>query len=170
MHLRVFGKPFPRSALLRILQRGLLGHNLGFHATIAHVIHLSLLFVVTHRITADLSTIYRGSVTVTIQTLLRFFRHGLIAPVYPLAARELADCSAGRLLFLLLWTLAPRDYVTYYQARGLSGHTSPCGECVSSCFGATPGDWLTAQLVVYYVFYFGPWHHMTTPSIVRLGD
>ena len=32
--------------------------------------------------------------------------------------------------FLLLWTLAPRDYVTYCQARGLSGHTSPCGECV----------------------------------------
>ena len=26
-------------------------------------------------------------------------------------------------------TLAPRDCVTYYQARGLSGHTSPCGEC-----------------------------------------
>ena len=34
--------------------------------------------------------------------------------------------------FLLLWTLAPRDYVTYYQARGLSGHTSPNDECV--CF------------------------------------
>ena len=34
--------------------------------------------------------------------------------------------------FLLLWTLAPRDYVIYYQARGLSGHTSPHGECV--CF------------------------------------
>ena len=34
--------------------------------------------------------------------------------------------------FLLLWTLAPCDYITYYQARGLSGHTSPCGECV--CF------------------------------------
>ena len=34
--------------------------------------------------------------------------------------------------FLLLWTLAPRDYVTYCQARGLSGYTSPCGECV--CF------------------------------------
>ena len=27
-----------------------------------------------------------------------------------------------------LLTLAPRAYVTYYQARGLSGHTSPCGE------------------------------------------
>jgi len=25
-------------------------------------------------------------------------------------------------------TLAPRVYVTYYQARGLSGHTSRCGE------------------------------------------
>ena len=34
--------------------------------------------------------------------------------------------------FHLLWTLAPRDYITYCQARGLSGHTSPCGECV--CF------------------------------------
>ena len=34
--------------------------------------------------------------------------------------------------FLLLWTLAPRDYVTYCQAWGLSGHTSPRGECV--CF------------------------------------
>ena len=35
-------------------------------------------------------------------------------------------------IFLLLWTLTPRDYVTYCQARGLSGHTSPHGECV--CF------------------------------------
>jgi len=31
-----------------------------------------------------------------------------------------------------LLTLAPRAYVTYYQARGLSGHTSPCGEY--ACF------------------------------------
>ena len=28
------------------------------------------------------------------------------------------------------WTLAPHDQVTYYQAQGLSGHTSACGECV----------------------------------------
>ena len=34
--------------------------------------------------------------------------------------------------FLLLWTLAPHDYVIYCQARGLSGHTSPRGE--SACF------------------------------------
>jgi len=31
-----------------------------------------------------------------------------------------------------LLTLAPRAYVTYCQARGLSGHTSPCGEY--ACF------------------------------------
>ena len=31
--------------------------------------------------------------------------------------------------FLLLWTLALYDCVIYYQARGLSGHTSPRGEC-----------------------------------------
>ena len=31
-----------------------------------------------------------------------------------------------------LLTLAPRAYVTYYQARGLSGHTSPCGQY--ACF------------------------------------
>jgi len=31
-----------------------------------------------------------------------------------------------------LLTLAPRAYVTYYQTRGLSGHTSPCGEY--ACF------------------------------------
>ena len=36
------------------------------------------------------------------------------------------------LCFSLLWTLAPRDYITYCQARELSGHTSPRGECV--CF------------------------------------
>ena len=33
---------------------------------------------------------------------------------------------------LLLWTLAPCDSITYCQARGLSGHTSPRGEC--ACF------------------------------------
>ena len=31
-----------------------------------------------------------------------------------------------------LLTLVPRAYVTYYQAWGLSGHTSPCGEY--ACF------------------------------------
>ena len=39
----------------------------------------------------------------------------------------------GTFFWLLLFlTLAPHDYVSYCQARGLSGHTSPCGEGV--CF------------------------------------
>ena len=43
------------------------------------------------------------------------------------------DWLLARLVFYIsstFWTLAPRDYVTYCQAQGLSGHTSPCGECV----------------------------------------
>ena len=44
-------------------------------------------------------------------------------------------CLCGNCIFYVsgnyFGTLAPRAYVTYYQARGLSGHTSPCGECVS---------------------------------------
>ena len=44
-------------------------------------------------------------------------------------ARGLAACSAGLLLLFYFLTLAPYDYVIYYQARGLSGHTSPRGEC-----------------------------------------
>ena len=48
------------------------------------------------------------------------------------STRGLAACSAGFFAFLLLWTSEPRDYVTYCQARGLSGNTSPRGECV--CF------------------------------------
>jgi len=42
------------------------------------------------------------------------------------------DLSFKIILRTFLLTLAPRAYVTYYQARGLSGHTSPCGEY--ACF------------------------------------
>ena len=41
----------------------------------------------------------------------------------------LGNWLPARLVHYFL-SLAPRDYVTYYQAQGLSGHTSPCGECV----------------------------------------
>ena len=58
-------------------------------------------------------------------------------------ARGLADCLAGHLLFLLLWTLAPHDYVIYCQARGQSGHTSPYGECV--CFNLEDSAPLEAE-------------------------
>ena len=43
----------------------------------------------------------------------------------------LGDWLPARLVHYFL-SLAPRDYVTYCQARGLSGHTSPRDECV--CF------------------------------------
>ena len=47
--------------------------------------------------------------------------------------RSRAGCLLGwSFIILLLWTLAPHDYAIYCQAPGLSGHTSPRGEC--ACF------------------------------------
>ena len=47
--------------------------------------------------------------------------------------RSRTGCLLGwSFTILLLWTLAPYDYVIYYQAQRLSGHTSPRGEC--ACF------------------------------------
>ena len=44
--------------------------------------------------------------------------------------RSRTSCLLGwSFTILLLWTLAPHDYVIYCQARGLSGHTSLRGEC-----------------------------------------
>ena len=36
------------------------------------------------------------------------------------SARELVACSTGLLPFFYFLTLAPRDYITYCQARGLA--------------------------------------------------
>ena len=61
-----------------------------------------------------------------------------------LGLRQRTGCLLGwSSTFLLLWTLAPRDYVTYCQARGLSGHTSPRGECV--CFNLEDSAPLEAE-------------------------
>ena len=50
-----------------------------------------------------------------------------------LGLRSRTGCLLGwSFTIFLLWTLAPHDYVICCQARGLSGHNSPCGECV--CF------------------------------------
>ena len=50
-----------------------------------------------------------------------------------LGLRSRDGCLLGwSFIILLLWTLAPHDYVIYCQAWGLSGHTSPHGEC--ACF------------------------------------
>ena len=64
--------------------------------------------------------------------------------------RGLAACSVGLFNIFLFLTLAPRDYITYCQAQGLSGHTSPCGECALSHVRATLEGWLPARLVFYY--------------------
>ena len=60
---------------------------------------------------------------------------------------------------LLLWTLAPHDYVIYCQARGLSGHTSPCGECV--CFNLEDSVPLEAE-EDYLIFLWSDskWAHL----------
>ena len=78
-----------------------------------------------------------------LQHLLRLSNHycTAVTPIF----LPWFDCSgisacSSRTGFLLSWffitplflTLAPHDHVIYCQARGLSGHTSPCGEYV--CF------------------------------------
>jgi len=45
---------------------------------------------------------------------------------------HLATHLSFRISMKTFLTLVPRAYVTYYQARGLSGHTSPCRE--HACF------------------------------------
>ena len=86
---------------------------------------------------------------------------------------------------LLLWTLTPHEYVIYCQAWGLSGHTSPCGECALSHFRATLEDWLPARLVFCYFSTLDPdtiwlrhllsgsgtkWAHFVTPRVLALHN
>ena len=60
---------------------------------------------------------------------------------------------------LLLWTLAPHDYVIYCQARGLSGHTSPCGECV--CFNMEDSTPLEAEEdYLFFSWSDSKWAHL----------
>ena len=69
-----------------------------------------------------------------------------------LGLRPGTGCLLGWFLTVSLFlTLALHDNITYCQARGLSGHTSPCGECALSHFWAMPGDWLPARLVLYFL-------------------
>ena len=59
--------------------------------------------------------------------------------------------DAGKLLGLFSLTLLQDSFFIFQQARGLSGHTSPCGECACSHLEATPRDWLPAWLVFYFL-------------------
>ena len=58
-------------------------------------------------------------------TITLIFLHGGVFQISPYMTRGLAACSVGLFNIFLFLTLAPRDYITYYQAWGLSGHTSP---------------------------------------------
>ena len=57
--------------------------------------------------------------------------------------------------------MAPHDYVIYCQARGLSRHTSPCGECALSHFGDYARGLAACSAGFLLFFCFGPWYHMT---------
>ena len=48
-------------------------------------------------------------------------------------------------------TLLQDSFFIFQQARGLSGHTSPCGECACSHLEAMPEDWLPTWLVFYFL-------------------
>ena len=86
-HSRVFGKPFPRFALLRILRNSKVGRYLGLRATMACIANLSLQFVMAHRIFANISANRYGLVITTVQPLLWYFLHDLFSPRFPLIAQ-----------------------------------------------------------------------------------
>ena len=67
-------------------------------------------------------------------------------------------------------TLAPHAYVTYYQARGLSGHTSPCGECVYFIdpYALTVGHNCYCTRVTYISFQKYKWAHFIRKEIFFL--
>ena len=88
-HSRVFGKPFPRFTLLRILRNSKVGRYLGFRATATCITDLSPRFVTARRIFADFSANRYGSVITIVQPLLRYFLYDLISPRFSLVAREL---------------------------------------------------------------------------------
>ena len=59
--------------------------------------------------------------------------------------------DVGKLSGFFSLTLLQDSFFIFQQARGLSWHTSPCGECAYSHLEATLGDWLPARLVFYFL-------------------
>ena len=123
LHLRVFGKPFPRLAMLQLHQRGLIGRKLGYLVIVANVAHLSLpkYSPISPQFNEAQYPMLHNHYSDFFSTV-GFIRY--LCPTH-------GDWLLARLVYFFL-SLAPRYYVTYCQARGLSGHTSPCGERV--CF------------------------------------
>jgi len=63
--------------------------------------------------------------------------------------------------------MAPRAYVTYYQARGLSGHTLPYGECAYFIdpYALTVGHNYSYTRVTYNSFQKYKWAHLIRKKI-----
>ena len=61
-------------------------------------------------------------------------------------------------------------YVTYYQAWGLSGHTSPCGECAYfiAPYTLTVGHNYYCTRVTYISFQKYKWAHLIRKEIFFL--
>ena len=60
-------------------------------------------------------------------------------------------CQTTSASFQTSLTLLQDSFFIFQQARGLSGHTSPYGECACSHLEAMPGDWLPARLAFYFL-------------------
>ena len=109
---------------------------------------------------------HQGSVISTVQPLLWFFLHDLsnryflIYSRFSLVARGLrhhydsvSHHTRDFFWLQLFLTLEPHDHVTYCQAQGLSGHTSPCGECALFILGFSPGtDCLLGWFSAFFYF------------------
>ena len=59
--------------------------------------------------------------------------------------------TSAKLSDFFFLTLLQDSFFIFQHARGLSGHTSPCGECACSHLEAMPRDWLPARLVFYFL-------------------
>ena len=136
-------------------------HYLGFRATVAHIAHF---FVAICYCSPNIRQLLRNPLRLSISyctTITLFFLHDLISPDFHLWLR---DCVINTTCFLttlgtffyslLFLTLAPRDHVTYYQAQGLSVHTSPCCECAFLIKRLHPGTgcllgWSSAFLLLW---------------------
>ena len=66
--------------------------------------------------------------------------------------------------------MAPHAYVTYYQAQGLSGHTSPCGECAYFIdpYALTVHQNYYCPRVTYISFQKYKWAHLIRKEIFFL--
>ena len=91
----------------------------------------------------------------------------LVRYTYRCISYRLYDDQIFNLIGNSFQTLAPRACVTYYQARGLSGHTSPCGKCVYFIdpYALNVGHNYYCTRVTYISFQKYKWAHFIKKEI-----